>query len=49
MALDLEQMKQKYASVLTTIQQEQIRLGHVHLHDNKLFIQGTASSERSKK
>jgi hypothetical protein len=34
----LEQMKQKYASVLTTIQQQQIRLSHVHIQDNKLFI-----------
>jgi hypothetical protein len=38
----LEQMKQKYASVLTTIQQQQIRLSHVHIQDNKLFIEGLA-------
>jgi nucleoid-associated protein YgaU len=44
----LEQMKQKYASVLTTIQQQQIRLSHVHIQDNKLFIQGIAPSEQAK-
>ena len=44
----LEQMKQKYAAVLTTIQQQQIRLSHVHIQDNKLFIQGVAPSEQAK-
>jgi hypothetical protein len=40
----LEQMKQKYASVLTTIEQQQVRLIHVHIQDNKLFIQSSGSS-----
>jgi nucleoid-associated protein YgaU len=44
----LEQMKQKYASVLTAIDQQQIRLSHVHIQDNKLFIQGLAPSEEAK-
>ena len=44
----LEQMKQKYASVLSTIQQQQIQLSHVHIQDNKLFIQGVAPSEQAK-
>ena len=44
----LEQMKQKYASVLTTIQQQQIQLSHVHIQDNKLFIEGLAPSEQAK-
>jgi nucleoid-associated protein YgaU len=44
----LEQMKQKYASVLTTVQQQQIQLSHVHIQDNKLFIQGSAPSEQAK-
>jgi nucleoid-associated protein YgaU len=48
MAMDLEQMKQKYASVLTTVQQEQVRLSHVHIQDNKLFIVGIAPSEQAK-
>lgn len=41
-------MKQKYASVLNTIQQQQVRLSHVHIQDNKLFIQGVAPSEQAK-
>ncbi len=44
----LEQMKQKYALVLTAIEQQQVRLTHVHIQDNKLFIQGTAPSEQAK-
>ena len=44
----LEQMKQKYASVLKTIEQQQVRLSHVHIQDNKLFIQGVAPSEQAK-
>ena len=44
----LEQMKQKYASVLSTIQQQQVQLSHVHIEDNKLFIQGLAPSEQAK-
>ena len=44
----LEQMKQKYASVLTTLEQQQVRLSHVHIQDNKLFIQGVAPSEQAK-
>lgn len=48
MAADLEQMKQKYQSVLNTVQQQQVQLSHVHIQDNKLFIQGTAPSEDAK-
>lgn len=44
----LEQMKQKYASVLKTIEQQQVRLSHIHIQDNKLFIQGVAPSEQAK-
>ena len=44
----LEQMKQKYGSVLTAIEQQQVRLSHVHIQDNKLFIQGVAPSEQAK-
>jgi len=46
--MDLEQMKQKYSSALTAIQQQQVRLSHVHIQDNKLFIQGVAPSEQAK-
>src|SRR6185436_3290237 len=41
----LEQLKQKYASVLNMIQQSGVRLSHVHVQDNKLFIQGEAPSQ----
>ena len=44
----LDQMKQKYASVLNEIQQQQVRLSHVHIQDNKLFIQGEAPSDQAK-
>jgi len=46
--MDLDQMKQKYASVLAAVEQQQVRLSHVHIQDNKLFIQGTAPSEQAK-
>jgi hypothetical protein len=48
MADNLEQMKQKYASVLAAVEQQQVRLSHVHMQDNKLFIQGVAPSEQAK-
>lgn len=44
----LEQMKQKYASVLNVIQQQQVRLSHLHIQDGKLFMQGVAPSEEAK-
>ena len=40
----LEQLKQKYAPVLNMIQQSGVRLSHVHVQDDKLFIQGEAPS-----
>jgi len=46
--MEIEQMKQKYASVMNTVQQQQVRLTHVHIQDNKLFIQGVAPSEEAK-
>lgn len=44
----LESLKQKYQSVLNTIQQQQVQLAHVHVQDNKLYIEGTAPSEDAK-
>lgn len=44
----LEQLKQKYSSVLTLIQQSGVRLTHLHVQDNKLFIQGEAPSDQIK-
>ena len=46
--MELEQMKQKYGTVLSMIQQQQVRLSHVRIQDNKLFIQGVAPSEEAK-
>lgn len=44
----LEQLKQKYQSVLNTIQQQQVRLAHLHVQDDKLFLQGEAPSQDAK-
>ncbi|HEX4748312.1 MAG TPA: LysM peptidoglycan-binding domain-containing protein [Bryobacteraceae bacterium] len=44
----LEDLKNKYNSVLDTIQREGVRLTHLHVQDNKLFIQGAAPSEQIK-
>jgi len=48
MAADLEQMKQKYASVLNLINQNGVRLSHMHIQDGKFFLQGAAGSEAIK-
>ena len=48
MAQTLEQLKLKYQSVLNMVQDSGIRLAHVHLQDDKLFIQGEAPSENAK-
>jgi len=44
----LNSLKQKYNPVLTVIQQQGVRLEHVHVQDNKLFIGGVAPSEQAK-
>ena len=41
----LEELKSKYNSVLTLIQGQNVKLTHVHVQDNKLFIQGAAPSQ----
>lgn len=41
----LEELKNKYKAALDTIQQKGVRLTHLHVQDNKLFIQGAAPSE----
>jgi LysM repeat protein len=48
MAADLEQMKQKYASVLNVINSNGVKLSHMHIQDDKLFLQGAAGSEAIK-
>jgi nucleoid-associated protein YgaU len=45
---DLEQLKSKYQSALTAIQQQGVRLAHMHVQDGKLFLQGEAPSEQAK-
>jgi hypothetical protein len=42
---DLEQLKGKYQSVLTLINQLGVRLQNLHVQDNKLFIKGTAKTK----
>jgi nucleoid-associated protein YgaU len=43
-----EELKQKYRTVLSTIEQQQIQLRNLHVQDNKLVIRGTAPSEDAK-
>jgi hypothetical protein len=43
-----EQLKTKYKSVLEFIKQSGVHLTHLHVQDNKLFIQGAAPSEQLK-
>lgn len=44
----LDQLKQKYQSVINVAQQSGVHLTHVHIQDNKLFIQGEAPSDQAK-
>jgi LysM repeat protein len=44
----LEQLKNKYNSVLEFIKQSGVHLTHLHVQDNKLVIQGAAPSEEIK-
>jgi len=44
----VDELKLKYQSVLNLIKQKGVRLSHVHLQDNKLFIQGAAPSQEVK-
>jgi nucleoid-associated protein YgaU len=46
--MDLEQGKQKYASVLALIQKSNVRLDHLHVQDDKLFIEGAAPNDAIK-
>jgi LysM repeat protein len=40
-----EELKNKYQGALETIKREGVRLSHLHVQDNKLFIQGAAPSQ----
>jgi len=44
----IDELKLKYQSVLNLIQQKGVRLAHVHMQDNKLFVQGAAPSQEVK-
>jgi nucleoid-associated protein YgaU len=44
----LEELKRKYATALETVKQKGVRLSHLHVQDNKLFMQGAAPSEQAK-
>jgi nucleoid-associated protein YgaU len=44
----LEELKNKYQAALATIKQKGVSLSHLHVQDNKLFIQGAAPSEAIK-
>lgn len=43
-----EELKNKYRAALDTIQKKGVRLTHLHVQDNKLFIQGAAPAEEIK-
>lgn len=45
---DLEQLKQKYASVLELIKARSVRLDHLHVQDDKLVMQGAAPNDAIK-
>lgn len=40
-----DELKLKYQPALNLIQHKGVRLAHLHVQDNKLFIQGAAPSE----
>lgn len=44
----LEELKSKYHAALDVIKSEGVRLSHMHVQDNKLFLQGAAPSEAVK-
>ena len=44
----LEELKGKYNSVLDVIRQQNVQLSHLHVQDNKLFVQGAAPSQDAK-
>lgn len=46
--MDLEQLKQKYASVLKAVRQNNVWLDHLHVRGGKLFMQGAAPNEACK-
>ena len=43
----IEELKVKYQSVLEAISRQGVRLTHLHLQDNKLFMQGAAPNQNA--
>ncbi|MFN0166732.1 MAG: LysM peptidoglycan-binding domain-containing protein [Bryobacteraceae bacterium] len=43
-----DELKLKYQSVLNLIHQKGVRLAHLHVQDNKLFVQGSCPSQEIK-
>ena len=46
--MDLDGLKLKYQAVLNEVTKKGVSLSHLHLQDDKLFIQGAAPSEEIK-
>ena len=46
--MDLEQLKSKYANALDEVKKQGVVLAHLHLQDNKLYIEGAAPNENAK-
>ena len=44
----LEELKAKYASVLTLLKERGVRLDHLHVQDDKLVMQGAAPNDAVK-
>jgi len=44
----LEELKSKYASVLTLVKSRGVRLDHLHVQDDKLVMQGAAPNDAVK-
>ena len=44
----IDELKLKYQSVLNLIQQKGVRFAHLHVQNNKLFVQGACPSEEIK-
>jgi LysM repeat protein len=45
---DLDALKEKYSSVLELIKKQNVRLDHLHVQDDKLFMQGAAPTDEIK-
>ncbi len=43
-----EELKQKYAGALAAVKEQGVVLSHLHVQDDKLFMQGAAPSEDAK-